>query len=123
AGGHVTSFTPTALSFVSIPGFANHVAVRGNVAYVAAGSAGLQIVDVTNRSAPSVVASVPLPKNASGNSIGNGNRVKVFGNRLYFAAGSAGLQIFDLTNPISPSLLGSVVTPDASRAVDGSGTL
>ena len=42
-----------ALSFVTIPGFANNVDVSGNFAYVAAGAAGLQVVNVANRAARS----------------------------------------------------------------------
>src|SRR5205085_4540257 len=59
--GTVQSFTPTALSFVDIPGFANNVDVSGNYAYVAAGSSGLQVVDVSNRLSPHVVGSRRLP--------------------------------------------------------------
>lgn len=44
----VNTFTPQALSFLPIPGFANAVAVQGDHAYVAAGAAGLQIVDVSD---------------------------------------------------------------------------
>src|SRR5258706_3358955 len=58
ATGVVNSFAPTALSFVNIPGFANGVAVNGNYAFVAAGATGLQVVDVSNRMNPSVVASL-----------------------------------------------------------------
>lgn len=58
ATGTVAGFSPTPLSFVTIPGFANSVAVNGNYAYVAAGSAGLQVVNVTNRSNPLIAASL-----------------------------------------------------------------
>lgn len=99
----VSSFVPTALSFVSIPGFANNVDVSGNVAYIAAGSAGLQVVDVTDRRAPRIVGSLDTP--------GNANDVRVVGNRAYVADGSAGLRVIDITNPVSPTLLGALDTP------------
>ena len=68
----VTNFTPVALSFVAIPGFANNVDVSGNFAYVAAGAAGLQVVNVANRTAPVVVGALDTP--------GNANDVRVIGN-------------------------------------------
>ena len=113
--GTVRSFSPTPMSFVSIPGFANSVDVSGDVAYVAAGSAGLQIVDVSNRMSPRVVAFLALP--------GNANDVKVDGARAYVAAGAAGLHIVDISSPASPRLLGSVDTPGQAYDVRASGNL
>src|SRR6185369_10939319 len=99
---NVSSFSPTSLSFVSIPGFANNVDVSGNFAYVAAGSAGLRVVDVTDRRAPHIVGALDTP--------GNANDVRVVGNRAYIADGSAGLRIVDVTNPAVPVMLGSFDT-------------
>jgi hypothetical protein len=98
----VSSFAPTALSFISIPGFANNVDVSGDFAYVAAGSAGLQVVDVTDRRAPHIVGSLDTP--------GNANDVRVVGKRAYVADGSAGLRVIDITNPSAPTLLGALDT-------------
>jgi len=103
AQGTVTSFTPTALSFVAIPGFANNVDVSGNFAYVAAGATGLQIVSISNRNAPVIVAALDTP--------GNANDVRVVGNLAYIADGSSGLRIVDVTNPLTPVLVGSIDTP------------
>jgi hypothetical protein len=100
--GTVTGFSPTSLGSVSIPGFANEVAVNGNYVYVAAGSAGLQVVDVTNRSNPVIVASLSLS--------GNTNSVRIVGNLAFVAGGSAGLQVVDVTNPLAPVLRGSLNT-------------
>src|SRR3989454_1154702 len=113
--GTVRTFAPTALSFVSIPGFANSVDVSGDFAYVAAGSAGLQIVDVSSRTSPRIAASLGLP--------GNANDVKLDGTRAYVAAGSAGLHIVDISNPLSPLLLGSADTPGTAFDVRASGNL
>ena len=52
----VKQFEAEALSAVSIPGYANNVDISGDYAFVAAGAAGLQVVDVSDRSAPKVVA-------------------------------------------------------------------
>lgn len=103
ARGTVTNFTPSAISFVPIPGFANGVAVSGDYAYVAAGGAGLQIVGLSaDRTSPQVVSSLNLA--------GNANAVTLAGNLAYIAAGSAGLHVVDVTNPLTPQLLGSFNT-------------
>ena len=112
--GAVQSFAPTPLSFLPIPGFANNVKVNGNYAYIAAGSAGLQIVDVTNRASPKIVSSLALPSNA------NDLRVKI--NTVYMAT-SAGLSIIDVSRPLAPKLLGSVSTPNTAWDVAVSGNL
>ncbi|HLK48955.1 MAG TPA: Ig-like domain-containing protein [Bryobacteraceae bacterium] len=114
ATGAVQSFTPKTLSFVAIPGFANNVKVNGNYAYVAAGSAGLQVVDVTDRTSPRVVSSLGLPSNA--------NDLRIRGSMLYMAANS-GLLVIDITNPLSPKLLGSLSTPGVAWDVTLAGNL
>jgi hypothetical protein len=103
ATGSVTNFTPVPLGFVNLPGYANNVDVAGNFAYVAAGAAGLQIVNVSNRAAPVVVAAFDTP--------GNANDVRVLGNFAYVADGGSGLQIINITNPLAPQFAGSVETP------------
>ncbi len=103
ANGTVTTFSPTALSFITIPGFAHNVDINGNYAYVAAGSAGLVVVDVSNRTAPQIVAILDTP--------GKADNVKVVGNLVYLADGPSGLEIVDVADPAAPVLLGSVDTP------------
>jgi len=112
--GTAKSFTPTALSFINIPGYANNVDVSGNTAYVAAGATGLQVVDVSDKLLPRIVGSVDTP--------GNANDVRVVGNRAYIADGSAGLQIIDVSDPARPTLIGSVDTPGEAQDVIVSGT-
>jgi len=99
---NVTSFAPTALGYVLIPGFANNVDVAGNYAYVAAGSTGLQVVDVSNHTAPHIVASLDTN--------GNANDVRIVGGFAYVADGSAGLKIIDVSNPLAPHLTASLAT-------------
>ncbi len=98
----VTNFTPIALSSLAIPGFANNVDVSGSFAYVAAGSTGLQVVNVANRNAPVIVAALDTP--------GNANDVRVVGNVAYVADGASGLQVINVANPSAPALLGSFDT-------------
>jgi hypothetical protein len=103
AEGVVSNFTPIALGFVNLPGYANNVDVAGNFAYVAAGAAGLQIVNVTNKAAPFIVGALDTP--------GNANDVRVLGNFAYVADGASGLQIINITNPAAPQFAGTVDTP------------
>jgi hypothetical protein len=111
----VTNFTPSALSFVSIPGFANGVAVSGDYVYVAAGASGLQVVALdANRTNPQIVSSLSLP--------GNANAITLAGNIAYIAGGSAGLHVIDITNPLTPHLLGSFNTGANALGVKVTGT-
>jgi hypothetical protein len=113
--GSVQTFAPTAVSFASIPGFANAVAVSGNFAFVAAGGAGLQVVSLTgDRSTASVAASLTIP--------GNANDVVVAGNLAYLAMGSGGLAVVDITNALTPKLLGTINTGGNALDVAPRGT-
>lgn len=103
AAGTVQPFSPVALSFVSIPGYANNVDVAGDYAYVAAGATGLQVVDVSDGRLPHIVGSADTP--------GNANDVRVVGDLAYVADGAAGLQIIDVSTPTAPVLVGSLDTP------------
>ena len=97
--GNVTNFTPADLSYVSIPGFANAVAVSGDYAYVAAGGAGLQVVGLSSdRTHPAVVGSLSLS--------GDAYDVNLVGNTAY-VVGASSLSVVDITNPLSPTLRGS----------------
>jgi hypothetical protein len=107
--GTVTGFTPISLGSVAIPGYANNVDVNGSYAYVAAGSAGLIVVNVANPSNPVIVASLDTP--------GNANDVRVVGNTAYVADGPAGLRIIDVTNPLQPVLRGVFDTPGEANDV------
>jgi hypothetical protein len=113
--GSVQSFSPTAVSFVAIPGFANSVDVSGNFAFVAAGASGLQVVNVPpDRTQPSVVSSLAIT--------GNANDVALAGNIAYVAMGTSGLAAVDVTNPLTPKLLGTVSTGGNALDVAPRGT-
>lgn len=107
--GLVRSFAPIPLGFVALPGFANGVALAGGRAYVAAGSAGLQVVDVSDRSSPSLAGSAPSP--------GNANDVAVVGDRAYLADGAAGLVVYDLADPLAPVPIGAFDTAGVAADV------
>lgn len=70
------------------------VAVSGTVAYVAAGGAGLQVVDITNPLAPAVIGAWNSPGFTEG--------VAVSGSVAYLADGSYGLRVVDVSDPAAP---------------------
>jgi hypothetical protein len=115
ANGTVHTFSPTPLSSLALGAQGNGVDVSGNFAYIAVNEVGLTVVDVTNRSAPHLVATLRLP--------GGANDVKLSGTRAYVTAGAAGLHIVDVSNPILPHLLGSVDTPGSAARVRLRGNL
>jgi hypothetical protein len=110
----VEQFNPAPVGAISIPGYANNVKVSGGYAFVAAGEAGLQVVDVHDPANPSIVGSLALP--------GVAIDVRLRGSFAYVACGDFGLQIVRIDNPASPVLVGSVDTPGVAQDVwlDGS---
>ncbi len=109
----VTAYAPTALSFLAIPGYANSVRVGGNLCYVAAGSSGLQIVDVTDRQAPRITGAYDTP--------GNADDVRVAGTTAYVADGSNGLVIINVAIPSQPTLIAQLPTGGTALALTVSG--
>jgi len=96
----VENFATTALSAIDVPGVSNSVDTSGDYAYVA-GSAGLTIIDVSDRAQPILVTTLN-----TGSTIQD---VKIFG-ALAYLAGSSGLQIVDITNAASPVLVSTHAT-------------
>jgi hypothetical protein len=87
------------------PGNANGVQVVGNYAYVTDGYSGLQIIDISNPTAPILKGSYNT-HGASG--------VQVVGNYAYVANFSfGGLDIIDISNPTVPIFRGSYNTHGA----------
>ena len=76
--------------------------VSGNLAFVADGNAGVQIIDVSNPAAPTLVRTVDTPGTARG--------VDVEGTTLVVADDSPafGLRVIDITNPATASIVGNV---------------
>jgi hypothetical protein len=84
------------------------VAVSGNYAYVADGSSGLRIINITNPAAPTLAGFFDTPGYSYG--------VAVRGNYAYVADGSS-LRIIDVTNPAAPTQVGYWVTPGSAENV------
>src|SRR5512139_963956 len=76
------------------------VAVQGDYAYVAAGQAGLVVLNVVNPAAPVVVGGCLLSQIA--------RAVTVVGNWAYVADGMGGLRIVNIGDPAAPFEVGSL---------------
>ena len=83
--------------------FARGVAVDGDHAFVAAGDSGLQIMDISDPDAPTLVGSYVTP--------GSALDVAVVGDLAFVADNYSGLQIVDISDPAAPTLVGSFDTP------------
>lgn len=109
----VGSYSPTALSSIAIPGYANNVDVAGDFAYIAAGTAGLQVVDVSNHNTPRIVGNYDTE--------GVAIDVQIVGNTVYLADGDRGVKLFDVTRPTAPVLVATYDTAGVAQdlRVDG----
>jgi hypothetical protein len=96
---------------VETPGTAQKVVVKGQMAYVADGEAGLQIINVSNPSTPVIVGSLDTPAVANGIAI-SGDIVLVT-DRGYPST----LRLINVSNPAAPVLTGQVGILDAAKAV------
>ncbi|HWN82202.1 MAG TPA: hypothetical protein VNM87_08920, partial [Candidatus Udaeobacter sp.] len=97
------------LSAAAVPGISQGVAVSGTHAYLAADLAGLQIVDISNPSAPVLVGGIDLHDRAYA--------VAVNGSYAYVAAFHSGLQIVDISNPTTPVVAAVHNTPNEALGV------
>ena len=76
----------------------------GTTAYVADGTSGLRIIDVSNPATASVVGTV-----ATANAVG----IAINGTTAYVADGTSGLRIIDVSDPATASVVGTVATANA----------
>jgi hypothetical protein len=93
-------------------GSAYDVAVSGKYAYVADGVGGLQVLDISNLAAPTLVGMLDT-QNALG--------IGISGSYTYIADVDT-VRIVDISNPASPIIVRNVDNPDQSLAVAISGT-
>ncbi|MCX6779629.1 MAG: hypothetical protein NT034_00395 [Candidatus Magasanikbacteria bacterium] len=104
---------PTSAGNYDTTGTVYAVDVSGRYAYVADGTSGLEIFDITTVSSPVLIGFY--------DTAGTVYDVKISGRYAYVADGTSGLEIFDITNPSSPTLVGSYDTAGASTGVYVSG--
>jgi hypothetical protein len=106
--GAVTDFTPTEISTLNVLG-AVAVDVAGTFAYVAAGTNGLIVVDVTDRTKPH-------SRGTLGN-IGNAQAVRASGQTVFVADGNGFLRIVNAQNPDAPAIVTSLAISGAPSAL------
>ncbi len=90
-----------------LPTIVGDVAVDGNYAYVAAGTGGLFVVDVTDPGTPTIVGYYAAPVSANG--------VAAAGDYVYVAAGDNSLRVVSVVTPGAPSAVGFVPVTAAQR--------
>ncbi|MCX7037719.1 MAG: hypothetical protein NT005_01030 [Spirochaetes bacterium] len=79
-------------------GLPHRVKVSGSYAYVAAGTAGLIVLDVADPRSPLIVATVATT---------NAKDVALYGNYAYVADGLGGMKVIDIQTPTAPVLVTS----------------
>jgi hypothetical protein len=104
----VDIFSPTVTADLSLPASPQGIEVVEDFAFIAAGEAGLVIVDVSNKEMPVIVSQLDTD--------GIANDIKVVGDNVYIAAGEAGVLLVDISNKAQPVLVSSFDTP--GRALD-----
>jgi hypothetical protein len=90
-------------------GDALDIFITNNLAFLARGTNGLAILDVSNSASPQLLGSFSNNVYAS--------KVVVSDGVAYVATGSAGLEILSVTNPANPVLLDTFVTPGSANDV------
>lgn len=101
--GDVANTKPTNVKYISHFGGGtgsdfSGIAVSGNYAYIADSKKGLEIVDISNPTAPALVGTYETTYNVTD--------VTISGNYAYIADFKKGLTIVDINNPSSPSQVG-----------------
>jgi len=93
------------LSSVNLPGYTESVVLdeANQKAFVACGTAGLQVVDYSNPNDLKVVGSY--------NSAGYAKEIEYENGKIYLTA--SGMQVYDVTTPSNPKILGIIDTPHA----------
>jgi len=88
---------PRVVGQVGTAGFANKVRIAGNFLFVADGTAGLSVVDVTNRNNPVLVKTISTN--------GNALDVAVYGVFAFVANGNNGMAVIDISDERNPRLV------------------
>jgi hypothetical protein len=103
AGSGITFGTPN-----------DRITICGNALYIAAGTNGLRIMDISNPASPSLVLTIPALLSISD--------VAVYNGYLYTADGASGIRVFDISNPLNPVYTRTIpTTPYMAKLVAVSG--
>jgi hypothetical protein len=112
--GSVSGFAPTEVSTLVVPGAAA-VDVGGNFAYVAAGSNGLVIVDINDRTKPFTRGQL--------SGLGNVDAVRVSGQIAFVADANGYIRVVQCQNPDAPTLAASLAVAGSPSALALHGTI
>lgn len=93
----VITFAPTPLAAINPPGRVEAAEVAGDMAYLAVGSSGLQLIDVFDRESPALSGIVDTP--------GKALDVLPDGDRVIIADECEGLLVADVSDPSTPVLV------------------
>jgi|GEM_PF-1576397 len=96
-------------------GFAEHIKIQGNYAYLGCYEGGLSIINITNPQSPTEVGFWDAP-----NEWFEPDAIDVVGNYAYIAAYD-GLYIINVSNPANPTLAGTYSIPGWPSGIDVSG--
>jgi|GEM_PF-1280949 len=102
---------PVLIGSCMVAGDAMDVVVAGNFAYVAAGTGGLSIINVSDKTAPKEKAVL------GGANILDARAVWVNGNYVYVADGDNGLKVVDASIKTAPTIAGSVSFEGTAQAL------
>ncbi|MCP4545287.1 MAG: T9SS type A sorting domain-containing protein [bacterium] len=108
-------FTSTLTGLIDTPFDAVSVAVAGDLAYIADGVGGLQVIDITDPANPVQIGAL--------DTAGAALDIALAGDIACVAAGEAGLQIIDITTPGTPLLIDTCDTPSSAQGVAIAGDL
>lgn len=100
---------------LSLPGTQSRILKKGSYAYLAAGTAGVNIVDVSVPASAMLLSTLDTAGSAQG--------LAFAGTTLCVADGIAGLLLVDVSNPAAPHQVGIYDTPGTAQSVITSGTL
>jgi hypothetical protein len=112
--GTVASFTPTEVSTLNVPG-AVAVDVGGSFAYVAAGTNGLVVVDVNDRTKPAVRGMLK--------GLGDAEGIRTAGQYVCIADVTGFLRVVNVQNPDGPILVSSLPIAGKPLALAVHGTM
>lgn len=109
------SAVPIISGVLDIDGQGLEIALHKDVALIAGGKKGLQIIDIRDKAAPRLLADLPTPSTLS---------VASSGETAYVACVTNGVEIIDLSDPRHPRRLGKVHNlPTAYKLISGQNLL
>jgi hypothetical protein len=97
-----------------MPGVVRSVIASGNYVYVADGKGYLRVIDVSDPTQPTEVASLVEYSYAQG--------LALDGTTLYIADNAFGMRVVDVSDPLNPRKIGEVKIPGAASSVDIDGS-